>query len=154
MEITMRIKINQEAERQLMKDDLEAYGVAVGEIVNGETVRLDPHALVWDPEKGGWFFRSADGLVPLKPGDGRWVLMAATGAEDDCVTNEAHVAKLQKVLTTEMVGHQREIWELEKSRARARASAAQSNAQTAETVSDIADAPLLVVRRFVGDADR
>lgn len=60
--------------------DAEYLGVAVGELVPVENrpyplfVRHDPEYIVFNWAENQWYFRSIGGLLPIHPGNGRWVL--------------------------------------------------------------------------------
>lgn len=68
-------------------------GVGVGELVYPEDEDVAPGArlvprlrtwhpryLRWDWQARGWFLRTADGEIRIKPGDGRWVLFTPYGS--------------------------------------------------------------------------
>jgi hypothetical protein len=72
-------------ELALLDSDGTLLGVAVGEFVtvNGARPvlrRLDPQWLWYRWAEDRWYYQSIRGLLPINPGDGRWVLHCPGGA--------------------------------------------------------------------------
>lgn len=76
------------AELSKMAADGEVLGVAIGEFVQTEgseypvLTRLDPEFLTYRWTEDRWYYRSVEGLIPITPGDGRWVLHLPHGKHE------------------------------------------------------------------------
>lgn len=68
------------SELKAMSDDTDYFGISFGELVPVQDrifpvlERKDPEFCVYLWNYDQWFFRSVGGLIPITPGDGRWVV--------------------------------------------------------------------------------
>lgn len=76
------------SELALLAADGIELGVGVAEMmpVQGRShptmVRLNPQYLWYSWDENRWYYRSREGLLPITPGDGRWVLHIPGGRQD------------------------------------------------------------------------
>lgn len=75
------------AELAKLARDGYVLGVGVAEFIDDgcgrpTLVRLDPEFLLYRWWEDAWFYRSALGLIPITPNDGRWVLYLPGGRQD------------------------------------------------------------------------
>jgi len=67
-------------ELEAFAGDIQLLNVAVAELVPVKDrpfpvfVRLDPEFLIYRWSENRWYYRAIEGLLPITPGDGRWVL--------------------------------------------------------------------------------
>lgn len=73
------------SECSLMVQDGIMLGAALGELVpvpgraHPVMIRQEPEFLLYRWNENQWYFRSVGGLVPITPGDGRWILHIPMG---------------------------------------------------------------------------
>lgn len=73
------------SEVQALEEDGVMLGIGVAEMVpvpgrrNPVMIRLEPEFLKYNWKDNRWFYRSIAGLIPITPGDGRWILHVPGG---------------------------------------------------------------------------
>lgn len=78
-------KVFPQAELALLAGDGRLLGVGVGEFVQIDGAppvlrRLDPEFLWYRWAEDRWYYQSIHGMLPINPGDGRWVLHIPGGS--------------------------------------------------------------------------
>lgn len=125
----------------------------VMEVVRCDCVRAEMAGILATPD-----CRVCGGTGFEDDGHGKKTACSCTWAtkaqQTERMTIEERIGEYQKQLLPESVRHQREVWQLEKRRAEARAHVAETNLRTAKELLDLVCSLGFIARRLAGDGER